>query len=209
MIWRCWVIWSSVGRRMAYLVILFPSLMVAFSFITGTFLFITYAHPTSRLALLGAHNFAWATTYYTLRFGTGIIVTILILIRLIAHKRHTQAILSGNAHGKEYTSIITMIIESSAVYSVIGTACLITYGIGSPLSLLFANAATAAQQTNECLIIVRLAQGQAWEEDTVTSIHFRARGADVSRSDSQIDLDSERMVDVKPDEGVSGQIVYL
>ncbi|KAF8899331.1 hypothetical protein BD779DRAFT_77167 [Infundibulicybe gibba] len=132
-----------------------------------------------------------------------------ILVRLIKFRRHTRAI-SGNGYGQEYTSIITMMIESSAAYSVIGTACLITFGMGSPLSLVFADAATAAQQINEYLIIVRLAHGRAWEEDTVTTIHFKAREVNtISMSDSQIDLDSEQMAGGKPEEGVSGQIVYL
>ncbi|KAF8891387.1 hypothetical protein BD779DRAFT_200939 [Infundibulicybe gibba] len=190
MIWRCWVVWFSAGRYIAYLIVLFPVLMLTVALITGVFLIVTVTHPASHLALLGgAHGIAWVSTYYSLIFGTNIIVTILILVRLIAHRRRVYA---TKVHGGDYMSLIAILIESSTAYSVIGAACLITYGVGSPVNLPFANAAIASQQISAYLIIARLAHGRAWQKDT--AIHFGTNKPSASTSNSQIDDDGQIVI---------------
>ncbi|KAF8891399.1 hypothetical protein BD779DRAFT_201329 [Infundibulicybe gibba] len=167
-IWRCWVVWCSVGRRMACLIIIFPSLMLLAALVTGAIFLTSIVHPTSQLALLGgAHSAAWGLAYYTLIIGTNIILTILILTRLIAHRRSIPTGLSPT-HARTYTSLITMLIESFAVYSVIGTVCLVTYGVNSPVYSPFVSACITVQQISGYLIIARLAHGRAWQTDTTT-----------------------------------------
>ncbi|KAF8868948.1 hypothetical protein BD779DRAFT_1590339 [Infundibulicybe gibba] len=194
MIWRCWVVWFSAGHHIAYLIILFPALILIAAIITGTIVFISFTHPTSPLALAGGpHGMTWTTTYYTLIFSPGIVLTILILIRLMIHKYHTPA---GLAHAKagDYTSLVTILVESSAVCSVMAVACLVTYGTNSPMNLPFADATIAAQQICEYLIIARLAHGRAWKEDTMATMHFEARQVDASVNDSEINI-SGRIAD--------------
>ncbi|KAF8884767.1 hypothetical protein BD779DRAFT_1471856 [Infundibulicybe gibba] len=152
MVWRCWVVWCSIGRRMAYLVITFPLLMLLAALATGAVFLTSLAHPTSRLELLGGtYTVAWGLAYYTLMIGTNVVLTVLILIRLIAHKR-----------------------LMSTIYSIIGAACLITSGMNSPAYLPFVSATISAQEAYDVkqisgyLIIARLAHGQAWQTDTTT-----------------------------------------
>ncbi|KAF8899340.1 hypothetical protein BD779DRAFT_1667024 [Infundibulicybe gibba] len=120
MTWRCWVIWVSAGRHIACLVISLPVLMIIVSLITDIFLLISFTHPDSSIPFIsGARITPWADTYYTLIFCTGIVVTVLILIRLIMHRRRARANLS-HAHAGGYLSIITIIVESFAVFSIVG-----------------------------------------------------------------------------------------
>ncbi|KAF8891397.1 hypothetical protein BD779DRAFT_201319 [Infundibulicybe gibba] len=167
MVWRCWVVWCSVGRRTAYLVITFPLLMLLAALATGAVFLTSLAHPTSRFELLGGtYTVAWDLAYYTLIIGTNVVLTVLILIRLTAHKRLMPTSLARTQGA--YTSLITMMIESSAAYSIIGAACLITSGMNSPAYLPFVSATVSAQQISGYLIIARLAHGQAWQTDTAT-----------------------------------------
>ncbi|KAF8891398.1 hypothetical protein BD779DRAFT_1671002 [Infundibulicybe gibba] len=123
----------------------------------------------------GTHDVAWGLAYYTLIIGTNIVLTVLILTRLIAHRRGLP-----RAHGRTYTSLITMLIESSAAYSVIGTVCLVTYGVDSPVYSPFVSACITVQQITGYLITARFAHGRAWQTDTTT--HDGAERPDILSS---------------------------
>ncbi|KAF8890153.1 hypothetical protein BD779DRAFT_290583 [Infundibulicybe gibba] len=129
MVWRCWVVWYSVNQWVAYAVTFFPSLMLVASLTSAILYFYAIVHPASLVA--GTHTPAWGVTYYTLMLSTNVIVTALILARLIAHRRTVRNTLAS-AHAGEYTSLISMLIESAAFYSIIGAGCLIATGVGSP-----------------------------------------------------------------------------
>ncbi|KAF8891401.1 hypothetical protein BD779DRAFT_1671004 [Infundibulicybe gibba] len=214
-IWRCWVVWCSVGRRTAYLIVIFPLLMLLSALVTGAIFLASIVHPTSQLALLGgAYNAAWGLAYYTLIIGTNIVLTVLILTRLIAHRRRIPKSLSRTGAGA-YTSLITMMIESSAAYSVIGAACLVTYGVNSPVYSPFVSACITAQvcsisfhllgweaydvkQISGYLVIARLAHGQAWQTDTAT--HDKAERSDVLPSASDGYINSSKVaLYIKPE----------
>ncbi|KAF8899339.1 hypothetical protein BD779DRAFT_1795785 [Infundibulicybe gibba] len=92
-----------------------------------------------------------------------------------------------------------MIVESFAVFSIVGTACVIISGLGHPVSLPFSAAGISLQQICEYMIILRVARGQRWEEDTVTSIHFKAREVNISMNGSQVGDGSEPDADNKPE----------
>ncbi|KAF8889841.1 hypothetical protein BD779DRAFT_1519209 [Infundibulicybe gibba] len=149
MIWRCWVVWFSVGQHAAYLVISLPLVMLFAALATGTLFLFTLAHPTS---YLGGHTSL------------------------------------APAHISSYTSLITMTIESAALYSIVGLACLITYGVGSPVNTPFVSASISAQQISGYLLIARLAHRQTWQKDPSThsrvevNLKFKAATA----SDSQL-----------------------
>ncbi|KAF8873472.1 hypothetical protein BD779DRAFT_1451849 [Infundibulicybe gibba] len=184
-LWRCWVVWFSIGRNAAYLVIVLPLLMLIVALTTGILFLFTLAHPASRIG--GSRTLAWGSAYYTLMFSSNIVVTTLIIARLIAHRRRIQTSLALT-HAEAYTSLITMAIESAALFSIIGLACLITYGVGSPVNAPFVSASISAQQISGYLLIVRLAHGQTWQKDP--SMHVRA-GVELktSTADSQLGSD--------------------
>ncbi|KAF8890195.1 hypothetical protein BD779DRAFT_1671530 [Infundibulicybe gibba] len=167
MVWRCWVVWFSIGRYAAYLVIALPLLMLMTSFTTGVLFLFALAHPSSNLG--GPRTLAWGSAYYTLMFSSGIVVTTLIIARLIWYRRRIQANFAS-AHAGVYTSLITMTIESAAPYSIIALACLITYGVGSPVNTPFVSASVAAQQISGYLLIARIAHGRTWQKDPSTHV---------------------------------------
>ncbi|KAF8890083.1 hypothetical protein BD779DRAFT_1622626 [Infundibulicybe gibba] len=191
MIWRCWVVWFSAGKHAAYLAIFFPVIMLFVTLVAAVLWLISLAHPAS--PILGPHTLAWGSTYYSLIFSANIVVTVLILFRLISHRRRMGTSVSQTGG---YTSLIAMIIESSAMYSLIGGTCLITYGVGSPVNIPFVSASITAQQISGYLLIVRLAHGQLWQKETtvnLTVVKFNS-----SASNSQIGGEQD-LTSVKPE----------
>ncbi|KAF8890200.1 hypothetical protein BD779DRAFT_1622741 [Infundibulicybe gibba] len=178
MVWRCWVVWYSVSRWAAYAVVIFPSLMLVGSVTASGLYFFSLMHPTSVIA--GAHTANWSRSYYTLMLGTNIVVTALILTRLIAHRRAVRKSLTPK-HAGEYTSLIAMLIESAAFYSLIGAGCLIATGVGSPVGQPFVSFAISTQQISGYLIIARLAHGEGWKKTTM-SVPSKIVMRQVSRS---------------------------
>ncbi|KAF8890119.1 hypothetical protein BD779DRAFT_1438642 [Infundibulicybe gibba] len=162
-LWRCWVVWYSVSRRAAYAATFFPTLLLIVSLISAIIFTFALAHPDSVVA--GTHTAAWALTYYTLILGTNVITTAIILVRLIIHRQAMRKIL---AHTGEYTSLISMLIESAAFYSIIGATCVITSGLHSPVGEPLMAATVSAQQISGYLIIARLAHGRGWQKSTVS-----------------------------------------
>ncbi|KAF8890140.1 hypothetical protein BD779DRAFT_1622693 [Infundibulicybe gibba] len=188
MVWRCWVIWYSVSRRVAYAVAFFPALMLIASLTSAVLYLFAVTHPGSLVA--GVHTSAWSFAYYTLMLSTNVIATGLILARLIAHRRSMGEVLA-TAHAGEYTSLISMLVESAALYSIMGVSCLIVTGVGSPAGEPFLNATTSSQQISGYLIIARLAHGYGWQTSTV-SVHSKlVIRRNVSTRDSQVGGEGE------------------
>ncbi|KAF8890196.1 hypothetical protein BD779DRAFT_1671531 [Infundibulicybe gibba] len=185
MVWRCWVVWYSVGQYVAYIIIILPLLMVLGSTIGAILYLVATVHPD--LPFAGTHTPAWVTSYYVVIFSTNALVTIFILVRLIAHRRSMQRHFT-RIHTGEYASLITMLIESSALYSIIGIGCMITSGVGIPVGNPFVSASISMQQISGYLIIARLAHGQAWQRNTVAESKFVAQrqesGSDIKRGNN-------------------------
>ncbi|KAF8890141.1 hypothetical protein BD779DRAFT_290253 [Infundibulicybe gibba] len=186
MVWRCWVVWYSVSRRVAYAVAFLPTLMLIGSLISATLYFFALAHPNSIVA--GTHTAAWTLAYYTLMLGTNVITTAIILTRLIMHRREMRRTLT---HTGEYTSLISMLIESAAFYSIIGATCVIVSGLGNPVGEPLMGATISAQQISGYLIIARLAHGRGWQTSTVPVSSKIVIRRNASASDTQADEDGE------------------
>ena len=66
------------------------------------------------------------------------VLTILIVVRLLQHKRRISGIL-GADHANQYTSIAAMMVESALPYSVANVVIAIMLGVNSPWQNAFAN----------------------------------------------------------------------
>ncbi|KAF8890152.1 hypothetical protein BD779DRAFT_1438741 [Infundibulicybe gibba] len=188
MVWRCWVVWYSVSRWVAYAVASLPALMLAASLAGAVLYSLATAHPDSPIA--GAHTTAWVLAYYTLMLSTNVVTTGLILIRLIAHRRAVGKTLA-TAHAGEYTSLISMLVESAAFYSIIGASCLIVSGVGSPAGGPFISATVSSQQISGYLIIARLAHGRGWQASTMSAHSKIVIRRNVSISDTRMGGEEE------------------
>ncbi|PFH45793.1 hypothetical protein AMATHDRAFT_8659 [Amanita thiersii Skay4041] len=165
-LWRCWVIWTASGRLTAYAIIAFPTIMLIGSFVLGTLWTIKSSQPG--LSLYSTLPLILGTSYYVVSLAINIIVTILITTRLIMYRKTMLSTLP-NEHAKHYVSLATIIIESSALYSVFAIIFIATYGANNPVNQIFLSVASACQEIAGYLIILRVAQGRAWNKDTLTT----------------------------------------
>ncbi|KIM78670.1 hypothetical protein PILCRDRAFT_824109 [Piloderma croceum F 1598] len=110
---------------------------------------------------------SFAIPYFCLSVALTIISTLLITVRLMAGRRVVQKVL-GTSHSTPYVSVAAMIIESAAIYSIVGIffiAFLITKNPGqNVLNPMIGQAMCISPN----LIIARVAAGQSFSKDTFT-----------------------------------------
>ncbi|KAJ7876050.1 hypothetical protein B0H14DRAFT_2714429 [Mycena olivaceomarginata] len=166
-LWRCWVIWAASGHpKLAWGVIAFPIVLLLVSFVMGTLWVLQSSQPS--LSLYSALPMAYGTFYYTLSLGVNIILTLLIIGRLLIYRRNLLENLTA-AHGAHYVSLITIIVESAVLYSIFALLFLITYGINHPTNQVWLTVASACQQIANLLIVYRVADGSAWEKNSLSA----------------------------------------
>ncbi|KAJ7642904.1 hypothetical protein B0H17DRAFT_959946 [Mycena rosella] len=173
-LWRCWVIWSAAGSRIiAWAAIAFPSVLLLGSFAMGTLWTLQSSQPT--LSMYSKLPMAYGTSYYAISLGANILLTLLITGRLVAYRRTLLETLPPDL-ARHYISLGTVIVESAALYSIFSILFLVTYAVNNPTNQIWLAVASAAQQIANLLIIYRLAEGSAWQKDTMSSktapIHF-------------------------------------
>ncbi|KAJ3927510.1 MAG: hypothetical protein NXY57DRAFT_926273 [Lentinula lateritia] len=164
MLWRCWVIWTSAGKLIAYLVSAIPALTLLASFIMGTFWTLESSQPG--LSFYSKLPLAFGTSYYSISLGVNIIMTFLITGRLLAYRKQILDTLPAE-HAKGYVSLLTIVVESAAIYSVCAFLFLITYSVNNPANQILLFISCAAQQITSYMIIYRLVDGRAWRKDTL------------------------------------------
>jgi hypothetical protein len=122
---------------------------------------------------------------YAISIGLNVILTCGIVFRLLSARHWLQR--SGLGHeGQVYVSISAMLIESAALYAVVGVAFLIAFGVGSWVQDFFIAVLAPAQAIAPTLIIMRVAQGRAWSRDTLSNSTSGGIGARQGRSDVQM-----------------------
>ncbi|KAF7376506.1 hypothetical protein MSAN_00066600 [Mycena sanguinolenta] len=171
-LWRCWVIWAASGKHnLAWAAITFPIILLAASFVMGTLWTLESSHPD--LSMYSALPQAYGTAYYALSLGSNIILTLLIIGRLITYRRRLLENFPDEP-ASHYISLATVIIESAALYTIFAVLFLITYALNNPTNQVW----LAVHQIANLLIIYRVAEGSAWQQDTlsikVNSIHFKS-----------------------------------
>jgi len=163
--WRCWIIWSASRRRTAIIGTAFPALLLVASFAIGTIWVLQSSQPG--LSFYSKIPLAFGTAYYSLSIGMNVILTILITSKLLLYRRRFKNASGASNPNKFYTSLMTIFVESAALYSTFAICFLITYAINNPLNQIFLGFTTAGQQISAYLIVYRLAAGTAWQKDTL------------------------------------------
>ena len=69
--------------------------------------------------------------YYSISLSLNILLTLIIVIRLIIHARRTRAALGMAGIGGLYKSIVTMLVESSALYGVSSLLVIVPLAAGA------------------------------------------------------------------------------
>lgn len=87
---------------------------------------------------------AFGTSYYSISLGVNIILTVLITGRLLVYRKQIlESLPAEHAHG--YISMLTIIVESAAIYSVCALLFLITYSVNNPANQVLLFISCAAQ----------------------------------------------------------------
>ncbi|KAJ7658455.1 hypothetical protein B0H17DRAFT_1213202 [Mycena rosella] len=177
-LWRCWVIWAADGLTgVAYLVIAFPCIMLLGSFAMGVLWTLESSQPG--LSLYSERPMAYGTAYYAISLSVNVVISILIIARLLIYRRRLRTGVPG-ARASHYLSIATIFVESAALYSVFAILFLITYATDEPTNQIWLSVASAAQEIAGYLIIYRLADGRAWQSDTMRISSVVAAGMQFS-----------------------------
>ena len=56
--------------------------------------------------------------YFSISVSLNVLLTLMIIIRLVLHNRSARAVMGGTESGGMYKAIVTMLIESCALYAV-------------------------------------------------------------------------------------------
>ncbi|KLO18217.1 hypothetical protein SCHPADRAFT_808115, partial [Schizopora paradoxa] len=157
LIFRLYVIWGN--NR--YIIILPVLSNIAAAILTG-FAVAQSVHPNSNFSL-GSRN--TVVPYFILTILLNIVLSFAIMVRLL-QVRHSVKTIVGPEHANTYTSLSAMIVESSALTSVVGAVTLACYIQNNPALhfslILYDQVVCLAPQ----LIALRVALGRAWTSDT-------------------------------------------
>ena len=98
------------------------------------------------LSIYSALPLTYGASSYAILLGSNIAMTILIIVRLLIYRRTiTRSLGPLTEHARDYTSLVTIVIESALLYSVFAILFLITYALDNPMSQIFLGPANSAQ----------------------------------------------------------------
>ena len=104
----------------------------------------TYQSSQPGLSLYSQLPLDIGTAYYATSLGVNVLLTALIVLRLLLHRRAILRILPAD-YTKNYLSVIAIIVESVAFYSAFALAFIITYAINNPINQVFMYMGSACQ----------------------------------------------------------------
>ncbi|KAH7881226.1 uncharacterized protein C8R40DRAFT_1157661 [Lentinula edodes] len=151
LIYRCYILWSS------WKVIIFP----IFLYFGGL---CALAQPGANFFV--GHAVDFGVPYISLTISLNIIVTGLICGRLLYLRNEVNKIL-GPTHAKMYTSIIAILVESAALFTILGIVYVVVYARKSQTSIALVQVWGDFCAISPQLIILRIAMGHGWTKDTV------------------------------------------
>jgi len=175
LLYRCYVIYA-----MNLWVIAFPCLMYLASLALGIMFIYQTSQPDSSLWNSVAINFG--VPYFSISIGLNIILTLMIVARLVVQSRNIRMAVGAPAGiGGLYKAIVTMLIESSALYAVNSLLFVGPWGAGSHIADIFLPILAETQVIAPLLIIQRVANQNALTSNTITSgntgsFNMRSRG---------------------------------
>jgi len=182
LIWRLHVIWGVIW------VLVLPVLMLIASTVMGILLIYTSAQPGHTFNSADAVKFG--TAYFSISLSLTVIVTLIIVARLIYLQRLVSKTLGNTSECRDhYISAWTIILESSAMYSVIGFIFLVLYNKNNPVSNIFIQLMVQVMCISSELVILRIAIGSAWTARTseeITSLILPSEPADTKIESSSV-----------------------
>ncbi|RXW17958.1 hypothetical protein EST38_g7901 [Candolleomyces aberdarensis] len=108
------------------------------------------------------------TAYWSLSIGMNIIITSAIAGRLLKMRANIRKVLGPN-HSSPYTSVLSMIVESAALYTSWAILFLVPFARQDTFQNIVLPSLGQVQGIAPLLIIFRVAQGKAWNSSTATN----------------------------------------
>ncbi|KAJ7577486.1 hypothetical protein C8J56DRAFT_1170973 [Mycena floridula] len=169
LVWRLYIIWGL------FWTLVLPVLLFLASTVMGILLIYTSALPEHTFNSLDAAKFG--TAYFSLSLSLTVIVTLIIVFRLLYLQRMTAKAL-GNApeYQDHYISAWTILLESFALYAVIGFIFVVLYNKNPAVSNIFLQLMVQVMCISADLVMLRVAIGSAWtarQSENITSVIFR------------------------------------
>ncbi|KAI5836132.1 hypothetical protein K523DRAFT_323529 [Schizophyllum commune Tattone D] len=156
LLYRCYVVWAK-----RWWIIVIPGCVFIASTTMSIFLLYQVSQPTESLWL----HVDVGLTYFSLSLAVNLLLTLLIVGRLLSLSNQVTRML-GSQHARTYTSVAALLVESAAPYAVANLIFIVTYGIGSPGANVVLPVLSQIMCTSSVLIILRVANGRAWSQQT-------------------------------------------
>ncbi|KAJ7037252.1 hypothetical protein C8F04DRAFT_1093072 [Mycena alexandri] len=175
LLYRFWMIWSR-----NYYIVAIPALAFLTSMVLSAILIAELSQPGNTFWTTISVNLA--IPYWSISISMTIILTALIAGRLLFMRYRLEKLI-GPRISTPYVTVAAMLVESAALYSITAIVFLISYGVDSPVQNLALPLLGQAQSIAPLLIILRVAEGQAWSNGTMTQLtSVRFRGAPPGRA---------------------------
>jgi len=166
LLYRCYILYG-----MNIWVVALPCLLCLSSVVMGIMLVYQTSRPDSKIWTSLAVNYGLG--YFSISLSLNILLTLMIVTRLILHTRNIMG-----APARVYRAIITMLIESSALYAVNSLLFVGPWGAGNHAADIFLPILAQTQVIAPLLIIQRVANRRALTSRCVVtgsaaSAHYR------------------------------------
>lgn len=148
---------------------------------------IMYIYQQTTASALGAN---FGVSYFSISLSLNVILTLMIVIRLVLHRRNLRKVL-GTSDGSSglYTAIVTMLIESYALYAIAFLLYIVPWALSSAVVVLFSPLIGPAQV---CAVIACLRNTTALIQlPFITghrSVSDHSTGRQAESNDERIDL---------------------
>ena len=138
MVLPCVVYFASVGT--------YPSLLQAGGVLIRVATGIAYVYQASETRTTSITWTHLGTLYFSIALSLPILLTLMIVMRLIAHRRDVRKFIGAlDVTSGPYTAIIRMVSESYALYAITFLLYIVPWAIGSPVMNLFFDPLRAIQ----------------------------------------------------------------
>ncbi|THU98092.1 hypothetical protein K435DRAFT_721152 [Dendrothele bispora CBS 962.96] len=163
LVWRLYIIWGLIW------IVVLPIIMLIASTVMGILLLYTSAQPGHNFNSSDAVKFG--TAYFSISLCLTVIVTLIIVFRLIYLQHRVVKVLGDKReYYDHYISAWTILLESSAMYAVVGFIFLVLYNKNNTVSNIFTQLMVQVMCISSDLIMLRVAIGSAWTTHTSRKI---------------------------------------
>ncbi|KAI9573921.1 hypothetical protein HD554DRAFT_2012465 [Boletus coccyginus] len=155
MVWRCRVVWDSLR------VIIIPCFLWL-----ATLLFGILAAATQKTSPIIGISVKFVLVLYTISVFMSASLTCMICFRLLRHAREMKERV-GAEFASPYITTAMIFVESVLPYTLTGIVFLVMTGVGVEPGIAFSRMYTLMMCISPQMLILRVAEGTAWQKDSM------------------------------------------